>query len=80
MSKIILCVTENGFPLSILLLNQMKYDLTLDDDGMYMVFKMKHLYGTTISKTEDPNVSIERGMFNSFGYEKKHATSALYNM
>lgn len=30
MSKIILCVTEDNFPISILLLNQMRYDLTLD--------------------------------------------------
>lgn len=30
MSKIILCVTENNFPISVLLLNQMRYDLTLD--------------------------------------------------
>lgn len=30
MSKIILCVTEDNFPISVLLLNQMRYDLTLD--------------------------------------------------
>jgi hypothetical protein len=48
MEKIIACVTENKFPLCVMFLKNMRYDLSLDNDGLFMVLKMKKLYGTTI--------------------------------
>lgn len=57
----------------------MNYTLTLDDENNFMIFKMKHLYGTTLSKI-DKFKTLERGMFNSFGYEKIHMTKDLEAM
>ena len=48
---------------------------------MMMDLKMKNLYGTNLSKIEgNEEKSIERGSFNSFGYEKTYETKDLYDM
>ena len=67
MDNIAMCVTENGFPLSVLLLHRMNFTLTLNEAGMSMNLTMKNLFGTYITRVND-DVSIEKGMFNAFGH------------
>lgn len=44
----------------------MMYELTLEESKMHMVFTLKHLYGTTIEKTSNEAIAVERGIFNAF--------------
>ena len=53
MEKIALCVTEEGFPLSVLLLNKMDFGFSMDERGMDMSLIMKNIFGTYISRIND---------------------------
>ena len=69
MERIAMCVTEKGFPLSVLLLNKMGFALTMNEEGMNMNLEMKNLFGTYITRVDEEK-SIEKGMFNAFGHEQ----------
>lgn len=75
-----MCVTENGLPLAVLLLGGLAVDMTMNASLMSIDFKMSTLYGTNIKKSDEEDVSIERGMFNSFGFERKLKTSDLFDI
>lgn len=63
-------MTEKGFPLSVMLLNKMDFDFSMGDAGMCIKLAIKDIFGTYITKVND-ELSIERGMFNAFGFEQK---------
>lgn len=75
--RIILSVSESNVPVSVLFLGGLSLNLSLSDEGMRLVFDMKNLFGTHISPSEQPNISIEKGTFNLFGYERKLNTNEL---
>ena len=70
MERIALCVTEKGFPLSVMLLNKMDFDFSMGENGMGIKLTIKDIFGTNIIKVDEER-SIEKGMFNAFGFEQK---------
>lgn len=79
MAQIALCVTEEGIPITVLLLNKMKFDMLLNEAGMEMGLQIKHMFGTSITKVTEEE-SVEKGMFNAFGFEQRLQTKDLYEM
>jgi hypothetical protein len=53
MESIILCVTENNIPLSVLFLGDLNLDLKMMGSDMKMIFKMNTLKGSNISTEND---------------------------
>lgn len=49
MESIILCITENELPLSVLLLGNLGLNLFMKEGDMKMTFVMKNMYGTNIT-------------------------------
>ena len=52
MDKISLCVTEDDFPISVLVLNKMQFNFQMNENGMEMDLSMKNLYGTSLAKVK----------------------------
>ena len=64
-----LLIMNRGVPLAYLVLDDLKYKLTMKDD-MNMELTLPTIFGTAIEHNKDYGVLIERGMFNAVGYER----------
>jgi hypothetical protein len=73
--RAMVCLMENNLPLNVILVHEARLEGFAHEDNYNASAKLKNFLGTAIFQTEDPGVSVERGLFNSFRYVKKHATS-----